>query len=33
MNRDFFQQDAINLAKDILGKYLIREIRWDTNSK
>lgn len=25
MNRDFFQQDAINLAKDILGKYLIRE--------
>ena len=24
-NRDFFQQDAINLAKDILGKYLIRE--------
>lgn len=25
MDREFFQQDAINLAKDILGKYLIRE--------
>ncbi|MBC5995192.1 DNA-3-methyladenine glycosylase [Romboutsia ilealis] len=25
MNRDFFQKDAISLAKDILGKYLIRE--------
>ena len=25
MNRDFFQQDGINLAKGILGKYLIRE--------
>ena len=25
MNKDFFQQDAINLAKGILGKYLIRE--------